>query len=350
MARGDRDEPNSGSKRKGSPVKGCAKRMHPCQTVRACKKVADEKQCVTNNGVSVEAPPPLKRRGKRGKKVKKVLEESRAFRLWQGPLPDVTAWDNMVTVRVDFDALVAQWADLRELGTGEQHERFQREGVYEKRFEKLGKAWSDVGPRSFRVLDDRSGRLVFVFLRQIVPDEGVRAPARSHMGGLADLYATLRENRKDRQLPSLRVDGAHECRGPCDQGQRFMVGYTVARDRVGTIQSCSGSFGKETVAANAKAIRGALAFADRLLQAVAPDVHARHVALLPRDRRLGCTAISNVAGCVRWAVLHHWDRGDPPKGLCGSMPLGVWLQGTGRLLLWTLGIRVDARDGDFVFF
>lgn len=36
--------------------------------------------------------------------------------------------------------------------------------------------------------------------------------------------------------------------------------------------------------------------------------------------------------------------------MCGVFPLGKWKHGGGRLLLWTIGARIDARDGDAVFF
>lgn len=234
-------------------------RTHPRDSVRARVNQALLTGNISHRPVSSQQAGQKKRRGAKARQE---------WLPWQGPLPNLL--EGAEIVEVDFDARVQQWAELRETGVGKQHEANQRLGVYRRHFsDVLGLQWRDHN-KAVCYVDVKCRRIVAAFLPKSVPDAGVLAPARTHMGRLSELNDALDVNRDAKGRPPLRLDGGHECRGPCRVGDRFMVGFTVARDRVKTIISNAGSHGNESVAANAKAIRGAVNMFDRMYDQLDP--------------------------------------------------------------------------------
>lgn len=217
----------------------------------------------------------------------------------------------------------------------------RRNGELQRRFDQRVKRWSDVQGNTLVLGED--GEIVFAFLKRGVPP-WVLGAACCHFGRLETLAAVVEANRDAKSLKPERAKEV-DCRGPHKPCQTFMVGF--APDRLDPHLVVSNAIGaSEQSGANAKAVRAPLWWADAVVGCLRPQLLRLLKATDPRWL-FGATCWTGCAGNICRCCLAHWDLNDK---FCCIMPLGRWAPNSGRLLLWELGLRVDARQGDLVLF
>lgn len=275
-------------------------------------------------------------------------------KVWEPPdLRVLPGMDGLPTIEIDFGEFVAKWATVKSRGA--VHLQRVRDGTYERHFHAVGLQWRDLEHISQRVVDRSTRKLVVALFVDCVPD-CVTATMRTHFGRLSQENALIEQNRLEHGKKPLPFSKPC-CRGPARPCERFMVGYTVSCDRAQTVQSNSGGDGNESAGNNLLQVRGALVVFNQVLGHAAPEEYNATRAAIPSAFRFGGdeTGITGLAGnvfCLETGVAgrldKHWDNGDRPP--CAIMPIGKWPKGTGRLLLWTIGLRVDAWMGDVTVF
>lgn len=340
MPQGQRFTP--GAYAKLSSVQQRAARLHGANSVEAVIRDA----VASGNGV-----PPVALVG--GKKKRKTDVLWAPPTTWEAELKE---WVQNSLGELDVKQLGQYpelWAAVRSRclpGQGKEGmANVRRAGVIDAEWERRGLRWSDAN-RGLLIFDGEE--LVLAFLKGCVP-LWVREGVKAHIGRLRKLRAVVDANRLAKGLAEHAAVDV-DCRGKVREGQTSMVGFAPAQEQPHLVVT-NNRGQEEQTGANLKAVRAPLFWVDQLLKELAPRLRdrlrggANGKSDLEGVARflLGGTWCTGLAGNYGRSCEPHWDSND---SFCSVMPLGRWPANSGQLLLWELGLRVDAREGDLVFF